>query len=100
MAQRVQADLPLVFHCMKGSKPMNASYSTTPKGERLTDAQCVNRLCARITKAVIYIRTAARYRMVYGMPEPYAVNVACTVLRRGRASNRSSLFDNSLHRDC
>ncbi|MCZ7403210.1 MAG: hypothetical protein O8C61_13390, partial [Candidatus Methanoperedens sp.] len=34
----------------------------------------------------------------YGMLEPYAVKVASTVLRRGRAGNRSFLFDlNSCH---
>jgi len=37
--------------------------------------------------------TAARYRKGYRMLEPYAMKVARTVLRRGRASNRSLLFD-------
>jgi len=36
--------------------------------------------------------TAARYRKGYERLEPYAVKVARTVLRRGRASNRSFLF--------
>ena len=49
---RKGADLLWVFHCMNGSKLMNVSNSITPKGERLTDAQCVNRLRTRITKAV------------------------------------------------
>jgi len=49
---RKGADLPWVFHCMNGSKPMNVSYSTTPKSERLTDTQrSVNGLRAGITKA-------------------------------------------------
>ncbi len=50
---RKGADLPVVFHCMNGGKPVNVRYSTTLKSERLTDAQCVNRLQTRITKAVI-----------------------------------------------
>ena len=50
---RKGADLLKVFHCMNGGKPMNVRYSTTLKSERLTDAQCVNRLQTRITKAVI-----------------------------------------------
>ena len=32
------ADLPVVFHCMNGGKPINVRYSTTLKSERLTDA--------------------------------------------------------------
>ena len=36
--------------------------------------------------------TAARYRKGYERLEPYAVKIARTVLRRGRASNRSFLF--------
>jgi hypothetical protein len=50
---RKDADLPLVLYGMNRSKPMNASYSTTPIGERLTDVLNVNRLRAGITKAVI-----------------------------------------------
>jgi len=76
---------------------MNVRYSTTLKSEGLTDAQCVNRLQTGITKAVIEIKTAARYKKGYGMLEPYAVKVARTVLRRGRTSNRSSLFDSEEH---
>jgi hypothetical protein len=49
---RKDADLPLVLYGMNKSKPMNVSYSTTPIGERLTDALKVNRLHAGITKAV------------------------------------------------
>jgi len=52
---RKGADLPTVFHSMNGCKPMNVRYSTTLKSERLTDAQCVNGLQARITKAVINV---------------------------------------------
>ena len=53
-------DLLKVFHCMNGGKLMNVRYSTTLKSERLTDAQCVNRLQTGITKAVIEMKTAAR----------------------------------------
>ena len=52
---RKGADLPAVFHCMNGGKLMNVRYSTTLKSERLADAQCVNRLQTRITKAVIEV---------------------------------------------
>ena len=89
---RKGADLPMVFHCMNGGKPMNVRYSTTLKSERLTDAQCVNRLQTGITKAIIEMITAARYRKGYGMLERYEGKLSRTVLRRGRASNRSFLF--------
>jgi len=56
---RKGADLPMVFHCMNGGKPTNVRHSTTLKSERLTDAQCVNRLQTRITKAIIKMITAA-----------------------------------------
>jgi|SRR5665648_299504 len=48
---RKGADLPVVFHSMNGGKLINVRYSTTLKSERLTDAQCVNRLQTGITKA-------------------------------------------------
>ena len=57
---RKGADLPVVFHCMNGGKPINVRYSTTLKSERLTDAQCVNGLQTGITKANIEMITAAR----------------------------------------
>jgi hypothetical protein len=41
---------------MNGGKPMNVRCSTTLKSERLTDAQCVDRLQTGITKAVIEIK--------------------------------------------
>jgi len=56
---RKGADLPVVFHCMNGSKLMNVRHSITLKSERLTDAQCVNRLQTGITKAIIEMITAA-----------------------------------------
>jgi len=90
---RKGADLPMVFHCMNGSKPMNVRYSTTLKSERLTDAQCVNRLQTGITKAIIEMITAARYGKGYGMREPYAMKVARTVLRGLEAGNGLRLLD-------
>ena len=57
---RKGADLLKVFHCTNGGKLMNIRYSTTLKSERLTDAQCVNRLQTGITKAAIEMKTAAR----------------------------------------
>jgi hypothetical protein len=81
---RKGADLPAVFYCMNGGKLVNVSYSTTLKSERLTDAQCVNRLQTRITKAVIEMRTAARYRKGYGMLERYEGKLSRTVLRERR----------------
>ena len=64
---RKGADLPMVFHCMNGGKPVYVSCSITPTGERLTGIRSklqwadvdwnkvgkyANRLQARITKAV------------------------------------------------
>ena len=87
---------------------LKAGYSTTPSGERLTDTrnliqgehinwktveENVNKLQTRIAKAVRQSQTAARYRKGYRMLERSAVKVARSVLRRGRASNRSFLFD-------
>ena len=85
---RITSGVPLY----EWRQTMNVRCSTTLKSERLTDAQCVNRLQTGIIKATIEMITAARYRKGYGRLEPYAVKVARTVLRRGRASNRSSLF--------
>ena len=51
---RKGADLPEVFRCMDGCKPVNVSNSITPIGERLTDTlKSVNRLQTGITKAAI-----------------------------------------------
>ena len=84
---RKGADLSMVFHCMNGGKPINVRYSTTLKSERLTDAQCVNRLQTGITKAVIEVITAARYRKGYGMLERYEGKLSRTVLRGLEAGN-------------
>ena len=56
---RKGADLPVVFRCMNGGKLMNVRHSKTLKSERLTDAQCVNRLQTGITKEIIEMITAA-----------------------------------------
>ncbi len=87
---RKDADFPLVSHCMNRDKLRNMRKSITPNGEILIDMKCYwavswnykgrNENCRPILKG-------------YGMLERYAVKVACTVLRRGRAGNRSSLFD-------
>jgi hypothetical protein len=45
------ADLLMVFSGVNGNKPTNVRYSTTPRGERLTD-NYVNGLLSRITKSV------------------------------------------------
>jgi hypothetical protein len=101
---RKGADLPEVFRCMNGGKPTNVSSSITPKtGERLTDAQMsVNGLQTRITKAVIEMRTAARYRKGCEMLERYEGKLSRTVLRRGGVSNRfllSLLYNHSVDKE-
>ena len=48
---RKDANLLMVFSCVNGNKPMNVRYSTTPKGERLTDSS-VNGLLFGIIKSV------------------------------------------------
>ena len=45
------ANLLMVFSCVNGNKPMNVRYSTTPKGERLTNIYA-NGLLSGITKSV------------------------------------------------
>jgi hypothetical protein len=87
---RKDADFPLVSHCRNRNKLRNMRKSITPNGEILIDTKCYwavswnykgrNENCRPISKG-------------YGMLERYAVKVACTVLRRGRAGNRSSLVD-------
>ncbi|WP_155396438.1 hypothetical protein [Methanosarcina barkeri] len=51
------ADLLMVFSCVKGSKPTKVRYSTTPIGEMLTD-NFVSGLLSRITKSVTQITGA------------------------------------------
>ncbi len=75
---------------MNRDKLRNMRKSITPNGEILIDTKCYwavswnykgrNENCRPILKG-------------YGLLERYAVKVACTVLRRGRAGNRSFLFD-------
>jgi len=87
---RKDADFPLVSQCMNRDKLRNMRKSITPNGEMLIDTKC-------------YWAVSWNYKgrnengrpilKGYGMLEPYAVKVASTVLRRGRAGNRSFLFD-------
>ena len=79
-----------MFYRMNSSKLMNISNSTTPQGERLIDVplQWNNIDWSRVENNVNRLQT----RITNKMLEPYAMKVARTVLRRGRASNRSSLF--------
>jgi hypothetical protein len=84
---------------------VNVRNSTTPKGEKRTDKdpRCqwnsidwkevrfyVNRLQTRIAKATHELIVAQS--MGCEMLERSAAKVARSVLRRGRVSNRSSLF--------
>jgi hypothetical protein len=48
---RKDADLLMVFSYVNGNKPTNVRYSTTPRGERLTDSY-VNGLLSGIIKSV------------------------------------------------
>ncbi len=78
---------------MNRDKLRNMRKSITSNGEILIDTKCYwavswnykgrNENCRPILKG-------------YGLLEPYAVKVASTVLRRGRAGNRSFLFDYEL----
>ena len=79
----------MVFSCVNGNKPMNVRYSTTPKGERLTDSY-VNGLLFGIIKSVI--TTGARQKGLKTL-EPYEGKLSCTVPRRGKAGNCFLLSD-------
>jgi hypothetical protein len=48
---RKDANLLMVFSCVNRNKPTNVRYSTTPRGERLTD-NYVSGLLSGITKSV------------------------------------------------
>jgi hypothetical protein len=87
---RKDADFPLVFHCMNRDKPTNMRKSITPKSEMLIDKKCYWAVSWNYKGSIENCRPILKG---YGMLEPYAVKVASTVLRRGRAGNRSFLFD-------
>ena len=70
---------------------MNVRYSITLKSEKLAYMQMLMGCKPELQRQ--YNNTVARYLMGYKTLEPYAMKVARTVLRRGGASNRSSLFD-------
>lgn len=84
------ADLLMVISCVNGNKPTNVRYSTTPKGERLTDSY-VNWLLSGITKSVK--TTDARYRKGLKSLEPYEGKLSSTVPRGERRSNSPDLPD-------
>jgi len=70
---------------------VNVRYSITLKSEKLAYMQMLMGCKPELQRQ--YNNTVARYLMGYKTLEPYAMKVARTVLRRGGASNRSSLFD-------
>ncbi|MDO8727313.1 MAG: hypothetical protein Q7J35_14680 [Candidatus Methanoperedens sp.] len=88
---RKDADFPLVSHCMNRDKLRNMRKSITPNGEMLINTKCYWAVNWNYKGRVENCRPILKG---YGLLEPYAVKVASTVLRRGRAGNRSSLFDN------
>ncbi len=87
---RKDADFPLVSHGMNRDKRRNMRKSITPNGEILIDTKCY---CAVSWNYKGRIENCRPILKGYGVLEPYAVKVASTVLRRGRAGNRSFLFD-------
>jgi len=90
---RKDADFPLVSHCMNRDKLRNMRKSITPNGEILIDTKCYWAVSWNYKGRIENCRPILKG---YGMLEPYAVKVASTVLRRGRARNRSFLFDYEL----
>jgi len=87
---RKDADFSLVSHCMNRDKLRNMRKSITPNGEMLINTKCYWAVSWNYKGRVENCRPILKG---YGLLEPYAVKVASTVLRRGRAGNRSSLFD-------
>ncbi len=87
---RKDADFPVVSHCMNRDKPKNMRKSITPLGEILINTKvllgCKLELQRQNQKLPPDIKG-------HGMLERHAVKVARAVLRRGRAGNRSFLFD-------
>ena len=86
---RKDAYLLMVFSCVNRNKPTNVRYSTTPRGERLTDCY-VSGLLFGIIKSVKI--TDARIKGLKTL-EPYEGKLSCTVPRRGKAGNRFLLSD-------
>jgi len=87
---RKDADFPLVSHCMNRDKLMNMRQSITPNGEMLIDTKCYWAVNWNYKGRIENCRPILKG---YGMLERHAVKVARAVLRRGRAGNRSFLFD-------
>jgi len=75
---------------MNRDKLRNMRQSITPNGEMLIDTKCYWAVSWNYKGRIENCRPILKG---YGMLEPYAVKVASTVLRRGRAGNRSFLFD-------
>jgi len=87
---RKDADFPLVSHCMNRDKLRNMRKSITPNGEMLIDTKGYWAVSWNYKGRIENCRSILKG---YGLLEPYAVKVASTVLRRGRAGNRSFLFE-------
>ena len=104
---RKGADLPTVFHCMNGGKPVNVSNSTTPKSERLTDMrpkiqwndidwkkviQNVNRLQTRITKAVLEGKWQSVKRLQYLLTNSfYAKSLAVRTICQNKGKRTAGI---------
>ena len=87
---RKDADFPLVSHCVNRDKLRNMRQSITPSGEMLIDIKGYWAVSWNNKGRIENCRPILKG---YGILEPYAMKVASTVLRRGRAGNRSFLFD-------
>jgi len=104
---RKGADLPTVFHCMNGGKPVNVSNSTTPKSERLTDMrpkiqwndidwkkviQNINRLQTRITKAVLEGKWQSVKRLQYLLTNSfYAKSLAVRTICQNKGKRTAGI---------
>ena len=87
---RKDADFPLVSHCMNRDKLRNMRQSITPNGEMLIDTKCY---CAVSWNYKGRIENCRPILKGDGMLEPYAVKVACTVLKGLGVGNDLRLLD-------
>ena len=79
----------MVFSYVNGNKPTNVRYSTTPRGERLTDSLSMG-CCPESqnqSKQLVPDRKGLKTL------EPYEGKLSSTVPRRGKAGNRFLLSD-------
>jgi len=104
---RKGADLPTVFHCMNGGKPVNVSNSKTPKSERLADMrpkiqwkdidwkkviQNINRLQTRITKAVLEGKWQSVKRLQYLLTNSfYAKSLAVRTICQNKGKRTAGI---------